>query len=254
MAYMTLGVALIFGLPGCGGGGGDGDSGGAVCTTLKIAGGEQCSTPPRAIALVATDIGYCTGTFITHRHVLTAAHCFRSSRDDVIVAARGFSSPASSVAIHPQYDGSVESPFDVAVVTADSNADVVPVPLLLSSSVASGDRVVTYGYGVDQSGNDILTRVQNGGLPLKATSLDIIGADPGTIASISDGSGDTCQGDSGGALLETGRNGTSGIVGLVRAGPPGCEVDSGLASENTNVQTSSINEFILARAPGVGVN
>lgn len=246
LSMMTLTVA------GCGGGGGDSEA--DPCTTLKIAGGTGCAASPKAIALVASDKGYCTGTFITNKHVLTAAHCIPSSSSRIVVGARGFSSDAAHVDVHPGYDGDVSSPFDVAVVTLLNSAAVDPVPLEISRAVSPGDRVIAYGFGLDEAGDDVIERVDNGGLALKATDLEVTQVNSGTIYTKSDGNGDTCQGDSGGALLTPGDDGRPAVVALVRSGPDTCVVNSGYDSENTNIQGSSVLEFILAKAPGAQVD
>lgn len=247
-------LATLF--TGCGGGGGEkgGQAQVAPCDVLRIAGGDSCDTAPRAIAIVATNSGYCTGTFITRQHVLTAAHCFSSPRERVVVGTTGYAEDAARVAIHPSYDGDVSSPFDVAVVTLQAPIDVSPVGIKLSQDISKGDEVVIYGFGLDQNGQDVITRVRDGGIALKATRLDVVGVDEGTVLSQSDGSGDTCQGDSGGALLLSGVNGQTGVVALVRAGPPGCVLNPGRPSQNTNVQSSGVLNFILAQAPGTGTN
>jgi S1-C subfamily serine protease len=253
MALLGATVVSMASLWGCGGGGGVG-SDESACTVLKIAGGEQCSEAPRAIAIVASDAGYCTGAFITTRHVLTAAHCLPPGTKRVVIGAKGFSSDAARFDKHPRYDGNISSPYDIAVVTLKEANNVQPVPLELSRDAQVGDQVVTYGFGLDEQGEDIIKRVENGGLPLKATFLDVVGVDSGTILSQSDGSGDTCQGDSGGPLLTDGSNGQPGIVALVRAGPNVCVPNSGLPSENTNVQSQSATDFIFRIAPGAQAN
>lgn len=258
---ISSGILLSTTLVACGGGGGgEGGSSDNVdpCSVLKsfsfkVAGGQSCSVPPRSVAIVASDQGYCTGTFITSNHVLTAAHCIPDA-GEVVIGARGYRGNVIKAVTHPLYNGSVNSPFDVAVVTVRQPTDAPPVPLLLSQSVKDGDSVVVYGYGVDQEGLDIVSRVEQGGLPLKATTLDIVGVEPGTVTSQSDGTGDSCQGDSGGALLLNNEGGEPGVVALVRAGPPGCVSDSGLPSENTNTQSSGVTQFIRQQASGVRLN
>lgn len=253
-----VGVALIAAVSGCTSSSNDNDNGGgfsgSLCETVKIAGGDSCKTAPRSIAIVAVNNGYCTGTFITTRHVLTAGHCFQGGSTRVQVGAAGFQSPASDVAVHPNYDGALDSPFDVAVVTLTNAAPVTPVPLLLSRDVESGDEVVVYGYGLDESENAVVERVRKGGTAVKVTSLNVTNVSTGTIETISDGTGDTCQGDSGGALLVADRTGKAGIVGVVRSGPNVCVKKSGLPSDNTNVQNPAVVDFILQKAAATQTN
>lgn len=245
-------VALGAVLSGCSGSGDSSDS--QVCSTLKIAGGSECYDPPKAIVVVRTPTGYCSGTFITTRQVVTAAHCFNGGTSGVSIISQYFSFSATRVQVHPSFDPSVPSDQnDVAVVTVSSDAPVDPVPLMLSSDVQAGQSVVTYGYGLDQNDDTYTQRVESGEAALKATSLDVIGVSDFSVKSISDGSGDTCQGDSGGSLLMTGNNGQPGIVALVRAGPLPCQAEGG-PSDNTNVQASSVRDFITSAAPGVAVN
>lgn len=251
--YSTLlAVTVTLSAVACNGGGGGSDDG-DPCGALKIAGGQGCDAPPNALAIVSSSSGYCSGTFITTRHVLTAAHCVEGSGPYSIETSVLYTS-VQRIQVHPQYNpAATSSEYDVAVLTIASNAPVSPVPLEESVPVAVGDQVVTYGFGLDQDGNSAYQRYLDGEAPLKATYLDVASVSDFSINTISDGSGDTCAGDSGGPALRTGSDGSYGIVALTRYGPLACEPYQPYQSENTNVQASSILNFIKGAAPGVTI-
>lgn len=227
---------------------------GDICNTLKIAGGEECDSPPEAIVAVLTNRGYCSGTFITKRHILTAAHCFPAGTTSVRVVSDYFSYTNATYKKNPSYNPNVISDQnDVAIVTIGQDAPVTPVPINLSRKSQVGDSVVTYGYGLDEDDQTLMDRIENGQAALKATTLDVISVSDFAVRSLSDGTGDTCQGDSGGSLLHNGNNGSPGAVAIVRAGPIPCQPEGG-ASDNTNLQAPSVLNFIKSAAPGVTFN
>jgi secreted trypsin-like serine protease len=238
---------------GCGGGGSSSDKQ-DPCTALKIAGGEECEERPLEVSVVATNFGYCTGTFITKRHVLTAAHCIPSAGQEIVVATKGFSATTKTARVHPQYTPGISSEFDVAIVTINTDAPVGPAKIELSVTPKKGDTAVAYGYGLDQDGHDVIQRVQDGGHALKATDIEIGSVSDVSVDTISNGDGDTCSGDSGGPIVLKGTDQAYGIVALVRSGPDTCVPNIGLPGENTNLQVQSNLNFISSAAPGVQFN
>ena len=122
------------------------------------------------------------------------------------------------------------------------------------SYVERGEKVVAFGYGLDENGDDVVERVELGGLPLKATYLDVEGVSPEFIRTISDGGGDTCQGDSGGPILMQGIDDEYGLIAVVSFGPNTCEPNVGFPSANTNLQSASVHDFIVSIAGNVNLN
>lgn len=250
----VLASLLVFGLSACGsgdGGGGDQDD---PCVSLRIAGGEQCQERPLAVAALVSNLGYCTGTFITPRDVLTAAHCVPNAGSELVVATRGFSARAVRTRIHPRFVPNSLSPYDVAVVTIGQDAPVNPAPVLLSRDVVNGEQAVAYGYGLDENGDDLADRVEQGGYSLKATFLEVQDVNDQFIRTISNGEGDTCRGDSGGPILVENNDGDYGLVAVVSFGPNICEPDIGYPSGNTNLQSGVVRDFIAAVVPGASFN
>ena len=172
----------------------------------------------------------------------------------VQIAAHGSIRNGVAVYIHPLYDGSVSSAFDMAIVNVDQPIDSGPLPILLSENTASGAEVVTYGYGLDQNGSDALTRIQSGEAPLKATYSTFVGYSEGSSAVVSTGEGATCPGDSGGPVLARNASGSLGIIGITRAGLLGCSAEKGRPSFLSSTQSNGAVSFITSIVPDVATN
>lgn len=253
----VLGALSIALLVGCGGGGGG--TGGGACDALKIAGGESCSGQGNVALVLGNNpregkIENCTGAYVSLTSVLTAAHCFPGVTE-VVVASKGNLRKGVRVFIHPLYNGSVGSPFDMAIVRVDQPLEGAgPVPILLSRSPAQGESVVVYGYGLDESGNLALDRIQSGEEPLKATVTTYVGFEQGTDVVVSTGAGSTCGGDSGGPFLAKDDRGQYGIFGITRAGPAGCGAPEGRPSALSSTQTNGAINFLTSVVPDLAVN
>ena len=250
-------LVLSLTLSACGGGGGGGT--GACGSIGKIAGGDSCGEGQANVAFVVTrftdgTFGSCTGSYISLTSVLTAAHCFQSPVAKVAIASRDNLRSGVQVIVHPAYNGSVDSPFDIAIVKVDRPLSGAPLPILLSSSPVAGDTVVAYGYGTDEFGQDGLDRINLGEIPLKATYTTFAGFDRGTSTIISTGAGSTCAGDSGGPVLAQNAAGEFGIIGITRAGPNGCNAALGRLSFLSSTQSNGAIDFIEKLAPDAAVN
>lgn len=254
----TLIALSIVALAACGGGGGGGN-GGACGTLQKIAGGDSCGYGAANVALIVTDfqngkLSQCTGTYISRTSVLTAAHCFLGPVRDIAVVSEDNFRAGVQIIGHPLYNGSVDSPFDMAIVKVDAPLNGGPVPLQLSTTPAIGAEVVAYGYGLDQNYQGALQRIGAGDTPLKATFTTFAGYTQGTAVIVSTGAGLTCPGDSGGPVLAQNLSGDYGIIGITRSGPNGCSAEPGRPSALSSTQSNGAIDFILRNVPDAAVN
>jgi hypothetical protein len=120
-----------------------------------IVGGSATSSLPAVGALIRFGSTHCTGTLISARRVVTAAHCLQGVSASSLRFAIGpnaaqpeFSLAVASVTAHPQYNSS-QLTNDIGYVDLAENAPVAPMRVLTSmDSSFVGQEFVFVGYGV----------------------------------------------------------------------------------------------------------
>lgn len=228
---------------------------------LRVSNGDNCSvtnSPVVPILMLNADGtgASCTGTMISLTSILTAGHCSGVEFDDLLVLtpAGNFSvseGTVTKIAVHPGYTGGV-APYDVAIIQVASSVNVPPVALLTSEPISSGERVTVFGYGLDENGQSLVDRLQDGDRDrlLKAGEMQIteVFADLPIFAAQFDLTQQSaCPGDSGGPVLQK-FNKQPAIVGIVSFGSAETCTEGSFAGF-VNVQDPSVMSFIRAHVP-----
>jgi len=258
-------IAVLLITSACGGGGG---SAGGPCSDLnvKIFGGEACNQSTRGAVVPFLPIlsdgeqfavtSLCTATFVTVDDIVTSAHCILDpfvQFEDLLAGFAifiGDEQPliVTNLDIHPFYDGTRGSPFDIAMATLNEvpSPPVSPVPLLVSDLTTVGEEFSAFGFGTNQDG-------QIG--ELRAASLIISGFSGGNFgATLTESGASICPGDSGGPAIQV-NNGVSSLIGVNSFGfLNACEGGVGNPlSGFVDIQRESILDFILGYAPDVAL-
>lgn len=197
-----------------------------------LIGGEPDEGHP-AVGLVAMEYAACTGTLITPRIVLTAAHCAKPDSPPlhfVLGSKKGEAEAVLEVETsiqHPSYDplnpgGEEGMPHDIAIIVLKEPAEVEPLPFRTAPiDCLEGTTVRYVGYGL----TDPSDGGSSGNKNQLLVTIDKIGESGFWSFTIPGAPENACPGDSGGpAFVEAG--GRAEVAGVMSLADKWCEWQS----------------------------
>ena len=214
--------------------------------TSDITGGAPTTAYPAVVGLLSEGTPRCTGTLVTRRVVLTAAHCVPPTPQarDVYIGAGLDVDAGTVIAVaetrrHPRYDPDTMS-NDIALLYLEHEAPVAPISMFAGlwddSFIGRPIHVVGFGAPAAFYGG---THLKRDGL---ATIAEFTPSDLTLIAAPAQ----TCTGDSGGPAFLT-IDGTDFLVGVTSFGDSGCR-EYGVDTRVDQYVGSFVGPFVASRS------
>lgn len=215
---------------------------GTAGSTIGILSGAVCTPRGPVVKLNMRQEGFaagsCSGTLISARAILTAAHCLDDDITEIRVwPGEGPEFLAESFVAHPQFNKSTLQ-FDVGVVLLGEDFPRAPAAILTSRPGLVGEAAIVAGFGRDENSDTTALRAGSTTISnVTATRLESIYAPPASSI---------CSGDSGGPIFLS-EGGTWVVAGVSSA------TTQSACNTGTNFYQAVFNEqvraFILDRVP-----